>query len=301
LVNFSIQPGLSTKITIFELNLAGQIIRKHAHSVPGFCFIHDFVITPNYCIFFQNHVTFNPLPLALGIRAAGECIKFNPNQPTRIIVIPRNPNAEKADVKILETQSGFVFHHVNAFEVGGEIVIDSICYESLPEVEPESDFRQVNFEAGSPGQLWRFDLNLKDGTVQKELIESRCCEFPSIHPNNVGHPYRYTYIGATHGEAGNAPLQAILKIDLDSGERQLWSAAPRGFMGEPIFVPRPGSQKEDDGWVLALVYDAAHHRSDVVILDASDLNKGAIARLHLQHHIPYGLHGSFTPEVFAPN
>jgi all-trans-8'-apo-beta-carotenal 15,15'-oxygenase len=298
LVNFSIQPGLSSKITIFELNPAGEILRKYAHSVPGFCFIHDFVITPNYCIFFQNPVTFNPIPLALGIRAAGECIKFNPNQPTQIIVIPRNPRG-KEDVKILETQSGFVFHHVNAFEIGDEIVIDSICYDSLPEVEPESDFRQVNFEAGSPGKLWRFALNLKDETVEKELIESRCCEFPSIHPDNVGHKYRYLYIGAAHAETGNAPLQAILKIDLDSGDKQLWSAAPQGFIGEPIFVPRPGSEREDDGWVLALVYDAADQRSDVVILDARDLNQGAIARLHLQHHIPYGLHGSFTSEVFV--
>ncbi|MBW4561847.1 MAG: carotenoid oxygenase family protein [Mojavia pulchra JT2-VF2] len=299
LVNFSIQPGLSTKITIFELNLAGEVVRKHAHSVPGFCFIHDFVITPNYCIFFQNPVTFNPIPLALGIRAAGECIKFQPNQPTRIIVIPRNSKAAKTDVKILETQSGFVFHHINAFEIGSEIVIDSICYDSLPEVEPESDFRQVDFEAIAPGQLWRFNINLNDGTVQRKLIESRCCEFPSIHPDNVGRPYRYLYIGAAHAETGNAPLQALLKIDLDSGERQLWSAAPRGFMGEPIFVPRPGSQKEDDGWVIALVYDAVYHRSDVVILDASDFRKGVIARLHLKHHIPYGLHGTFTSKVFV--
>ncbi len=300
LVNFSIQPGLSTKITIFELNLAGEIIKKHPHSVPGFCFIHDFVITPNYCIFFQNPVIFNPIPLALGIRAAGECIKFQPNQPTRIIVIPRNSQAGQTGVKILETQSGFVFHHINAFEVEKEILIDSICYESLPEVEPESDFRQVDFEAQSPGQLWRFTLNLQDETVGKELIESRCCEFPTINPANAGRTYRYLYIGATDQETSNAPLQALLKIDLESGERQLWSAAPRGFMGEPIFVPRPGSTKEDDGWVLALVYDAAHHRSDVVILDANDFSKGAIARLHLRHHIPYGLHGSFTSEIFAP-
>ncbi|BAY97339.1 Retinal pigment epithelial membrane protein [Tolypothrix tenuis PCC 7101] len=299
LVNFSIQPGLSTTITIFELNPAGEIIRKQAHSVPGFCFIHDFLITPNYCIFFQNPVTFNPLPFALGIRSAGECIKFQPNQPTRIIVIPRNPETAKAGVKILETQSGFVFHHVNAFEVGDEIVIDSICYDSLSQVEPESDFRQVNFDALAPGQIWRFALQLQNGTVQRQLIESRCCEFPTIHPDNVGRQYRYLYIGAAHAEIGNAPLQAILKIDLDSGERQLWSAAPRGFIGEPIFVPRPNSQTEDDGWLLALVYDAAHQRSDVVILDARDLHKGAIARLHLQHHIPYGLHGSFTPEVFV--
>ncbi|MBD2357605.1 carotenoid oxygenase family protein [Tolypothrix sp. FACHB-123] len=299
LVNFSIQPKFSTKITIFELNLAGEIVRKYDHSVPGFCFIHDFVITPNYCIFFQNPVTFNPIPMVLGIRSAGECIKFHLDRPTQIIVIPRNPKAGKQDIKILETQAGFIFHHVNAFEVGDEIVIDSICYDSLPEVEPKSDFRQVNFEANTPGKLWRFALQLQNTTVERKLIESRCCEFPTIHPNNVGRQYRYLYIGATHAETGNAPLQAILKIDLDSGEKQLWSAAPRGFMGEPVFVPRLGGETEDDGWLLALVYDAAHHRSDVVILDARDLNQGAIARLHLKHHIPYGLHGSFTPEVFV--
>ncbi|QLE59090.1 carotenoid oxygenase family protein [Nostoc sp. TCL26-01] len=300
LVNFSIKPGLSTAITIFELNLAGEIVRKNSHNVPGFCFIHDFLITPHHCIFFQNPVNFNPIPFALGLRGAGECIQVQPNQPTRIIVIPRFPQRGKTEVKILEVASGFIFHHVNAFEVGEEIFVDSICYDSLPEVEPESDFRQVDFEAIAPGQLWRFYLNLQDGTVQRKLIEGRCCEFPTIHPANVGRSYRYLYIGAAHAEFGNAPLQALLKIDMESGTRQLWSAAPRGFVGEPVFVPRPDSQQEDDGWVIAIVYDAAHHRSDVVILDASDLSKDAIARLHLKHHIPYGLHGNFTSQIFAP-
>ncbi|MBD2665057.1 retinal pigment epithelial membrane protein [Richelia sinica FACHB-800] len=297
LVNFSIQPGLSTKITIFELNSAGEIIRKKIHHVPGFCFIHDFVITPNYCILFQNPVKFNPIPFALGLKSAGQCINFQNNQPTRIIVIPRHP--ESKEIKILETQSGFIFHHVNAFEVGHEIIVDSICYKSLTDVEPDSDYRQTNFEANAPGQLWRFDLNLQENTVQHQLINSRACEFPTIHPDKVGRAYRYLYIGAAHHETGNAPLQAIMKVDLDSQTTQVWSAAPRGFVGEPIFVPRPNSQQEDDGWLLFLVYDAAHHRSDVVILDASDFSQGAVAKLHLKHHIPYGLHGSFTPEKFV--
>lgn len=297
LVNFSIKPGLSTTVTIFELNPAGKVIRKHAHNVPGFAFIHDFAITPNYCVLFQNPVAFNPLPFVFGLRGAGECIEFQPHQPTRVVLIPRH---KSKSVKILETHSGFVFHHVNAFEQGNEVVVDSICYKSLPAVEPGSDFRQVDFEALEPGQLWRFHLNLKDETVSRELIEPRCCEFPSIHKERVGRPYRYLYIGAAHAATGNAPLQAILKIDLETKERQLWSAAPRGYSSEPTFVERPGATNDDDGWVLTLVYDSAHHRSDVVILDARDLNRGPIARLHLKHHIPYGLHGSFTPESFAP-
>jgi all-trans-8'-apo-beta-carotenal 15,15'-oxygenase len=294
MVNFSIKSGLSTTITIFELDTTGKIIRKHAHSVPGFCFIHDFVITENYCIFFQNPVNFNPIPFALGMRGAGECIKFKPNQPTRAIVVSRNP--QQREVKILEIESGFVFHHANAFEKNGEIIVDSICYENLPEVEPESDFRQTDFEAFKPGQLWRFHLNLATETVNREIIESRSCEFPSLHPNKVGREYRYVYMAAAHAETGNSPLQAFVKVDLETGKKQLWSFAPRGFVSEPIFVPRSNVTSEDDGWVLGLIYDSEHQRSDVVILDAKDLT--VVAKLHLKHHVPYGLHGSFVNRVF---
>jgi all-trans-8'-apo-beta-carotenal 15,15'-oxygenase len=33
-----------------------------------------------------------------------------------------------------------------------------------------------------------------------------------------------------------------------------------------------------------------------VIVDAQDLS--LVAKLHLKHHIPYGLHGSLTPHYF---
>jgi len=52
--------------------------------------------------------------------------------------------------------------------------------------------------------------------------------------------------------------------------------------------------------LLMLMYDAAKHRSSLVILDARDITKGPVARLHLKHHIPYGLHGSFTSNVLLP-
>jgi len=295
LVNFSIKPGLSSTITIYEFNPAGKLLRRQSRSLPGFAFIHDFAITPNYCIFFQNPVSFNPIPFLLGFRGAGECVKLEPDKPTRIVVIPRH---SKEPMRFLETRSGFIFHHANAFEQDDTIYIDSICYESFPEVESGSDFREVDFDAIAPGQLWRFTLNLSEQTVQRRLLEERCCEFPSVHPNHVGRPYRYLFMGAAHNARGNAPLQAILKLDVTTGKEQLWSAAPQGYVSEPIFVPRPNGSGEDDGWVLTLVYDASKHRSDVVILDGRDLNQGPVARLHLKHHIPYGLHGSWTPNVF---
>ncbi len=295
LVNFAIKTGLSSTITLYEFTPDGKRVRQHAHSVPGFAFIHDFVVTPRYAIFFQNPVSFNPLPFLLGLRSAGECITFRSQQLTQIIVVDRYQ--PKAAPRILEAKAGFVFHHANAFERGDELVIDSVCYADLPAVDPDSDFRQTNFAAIAPGQLWRFELNLKTEQVQQQLLDSRCCEFPTVHPQRVGREYRYVYLAAAHAPSGNAPHQAIVKWDLQTGDRDLWSAAPRGYVSEPVFVPRPQGKTEDDGWLLTLVFDAARDASDLVILDAADLSQ-PVAQLHLKHHVPYGLHGSFTPQCF---
>jgi len=300
LVNFGLKPGLSTTVTIYELNLAGEVVQQHARSLPGFAFLHDFAITPNYCIFFQNPVSLNPIPYVLGLRGPGECLKFRSDQPTRVWIIPRNPSGK---MQVLETNACFVFHHANAFEQEGEILVDSICYENFPAIDHHLDFREIEFATLPPGQLWRYRLNLQTKTAERQLLEKRCCEFPYIHPQRLGKPYHQVYLAAAHDSEGNAPLQAILKLNLDSDVREIWSAAPRGFVGEPVFVPRPGqsqSNPEQDGWLLTLVYDAAHHRTDVVILAADRISEGPIARLHLKHHIPYGLHGSFTSKYFGP-
>jgi all-trans-8'-apo-beta-carotenal 15,15'-oxygenase len=93
-------------------------------------------------------------------------------------------------------------------------------------------------------------------------------------------------------ESGNDPLQAIKKLDLQSGERRVWSAAPRGFVSEPLMVPRPGSSQEDDGWVLTVVWNGGRDASDLVILDAASMAEVAVLPLPLA--LPHGLHGSFV-------
>ena len=302
LVNFAIKPGLDTQVMVYEVAQDGTLLTQKTFSIPGFAFIHDFVITPHYYIFFQNPVTLNPIPYALGLRGAGQCIAFKPNQPTRIWLMPRQADGQvNGQVRVINTDPCFVFHHANAYEQGDRLIIDSICYENFPSLEPDVDFRTVDFSQVPAGQLWRFCVNPHTETVEdRQVLLSRCCEFPTLNPRQVGQPYSTLVIGAAHQAQGNAPLQALIKLDLETGEQSTWSAAPTGFMSEPLFVPHPDAQTEADGWVLCFVYDAAHHRTDVTILEAQQLEAGPVARLHLRHHIPYGLHGCFTPEVLQP-
>jgi carotenoid cleavage dioxygenase len=66
---------------------------------------------------------------------------------------------------------------------------------------------------------------------------------------------------------------------------------------EPVFVPRSGATAEDDGWVLAYVYDATEDRSDVVVLDAQDFAGEPVATIHLPARVPFGFHGSWLPDA----
>ncbi|NJN30648.1 MAG: Apocarotenoid-15,15'-oxygenase [Synechococcales cyanobacterium RM1_1_8] len=302
-VNFGVKAGLSSAIALYEFHEDGSLAQEQTRTVPGFAFLHDFVLTENYYCFFQNPVKFNPLPFVFGLKGAGQCLAFDPKGKTQMLLIPRDP---AQPMQTLETDSCFVFHHGNAFERVSDqgrpqLVVDSICYPSFPSVEPGADFMETNFEEVPPGQLFRFTAELEGGSVSREALSLRPCEFPSLHPAKVGQAARYYYIGVTDSPAANAPLQAILKQDLETGATQTWSAAPRGFISEPLFVPAPNSkadgEAEDEGWVLCLIYNAARHGSDLVILQAQSLTE--VARIRLQQHIPYGLHGSFTAATFG--
>ena len=292
---FGVQPGPKSTISIYQINDKGELSTESQVKVSGFCFLHDFAYTSNYRIFMQNPVSFNPLPFVLGFSTAGECIELKPNAPSQFLLIDRQGN-----LQTLETDPCFVFHHCNAYEQDDEIILDSVCYPDYPKLEPNTDFRNIDFDKVIAGQLYRFTINPKLGTVKRELILERSCEFPVVHPRCVGQKHRYVYIGAIASESGNAPLQAIAKLDMQTGKQEFHSFAPRGFISEPIFVPRDRNpdSAEDDGWVLTLVFDATHNRSDLIVLDAQNISDKPLATLHLKHHVPYGLHGSFTHEVF---
>ena len=57
---------------------------------------------------------------------------------------------------------------------------------------------------------------------------------------------------------------------------------------------------EDAGWVVGTIYDASKGQGGLVIFDARNISHGPVARINLPHHLPSGLHGSWTNEYFGP-
>jgi len=303
MVTFGVQSGPRSTIRLMEFAVeddaasgvkAGQLLSERRDSFGGFAFLHDFAITPNWAVFLQNAIAFNPLPYVAGRKGAAQCLQSQPGGQAKFWLIPRDVGAFAGQKpRIIDAPDGFVFHHLNAWEEGDDVVVESIFYADFPSIGPDEDFRSVNFELLPEGLLEQCRINLSDGSVSTQRLSERCCEFAMVNPEREGLPCRFAWMAVTERETGNDPLQAIKKLDLQSGERQVWSAAPRGFVSEPLMVPRPGSSLEDDGWVLCLVWNGARCASDLVILDAASLAEVAVLELPLA--VPHGLHGSWAP------
>jgi hypothetical protein len=177
---------------------------------------------------------------------------------------------------LIDAPEGFVFHHLNAYEEGDQLVVESIFYADFPSIGPDMDFRSIDFELIPEGLLERCRIDLTTGSLSCERLSERCCEFAMVNPTREGLPARYGWMAVAERDQGNDPLQAIKKLDLMNGERRVWSAGPRGFVSEPIMVPRPGATSEDEGWVLTVIWNGARNGSDLVILNASTMAEQAV-------------------------
>ena len=297
MVTFGVKAGPRSTIRLMEFategTKAGELISDRSDSFNGFAFLHDFAITPNWAVFLQNAIQFNPLPFVLGQKGPAQCLSSKPGGQAKFWLIPRDCGSFAGQSpRILDAPDGFVFHHLNAWEEGEEIIVESINYSDYPSIEPDQDFRSIDFNLIPEGLLERCRINFNKNIIETTRLSGRCCEFAMVNPRKQGLQARYGWMAVTECNSGNAPLQAIKKLDLMTKERCLWSAAPRGFVSEPLMVPRPGSDAEDDGWVLVVAWNGARRATDLVILNAHDLSEQAVLELPLA--IPHGLHGSWV-------
>jgi carotenoid cleavage dioxygenase len=84
---------------------------------------------------------------------------------------------------------------------------------------------------------------------------------------------------------------------MHTGEATVFEFGPGRHGAEPTFIPRESATSEDDGFLMTFVYDEAADASELIILDARDLSRPALASVHLPVRVPYGFHGSWVADA----
>jgi beta,beta-carotene 9',10'-dioxygenase len=287
MLNYAAKLGPRSSYRFFEVGPRATRPRVIASlPVREPAYMHSFGLTERWFVLAEFPYVVNPLALALSGRPYIENYRWKPELGTRFTLVDRVSGAANGG---FQTDACFAFHHVNAYEDGGEVVVD-LC--TTPDAGIVEDLYLDRLRAGkpvTPATLTRFRLGLADRSVRREQLAEEGIELPRINYGRCNErPYRYVW---GNGFAENGWIERILKVDTADGATRSWSQ-PACYPGEPVFVARPDADREDDGVLLSVVLDADAETSFLLVLDAADLTE--LARAQAPHHIPFGFHGQFA-------
>uniref|UniRef100_A0A1D1ZTI7 Dioxygenase n=1 Tax=Auxenochlorella protothecoides TaxID=3075 RepID=A0A1D1ZTI7_AUXPR len=157
---------LHTHFTFMELDGAGIVVERVPWALPGYAFVHDFVLTRAWYVVFENPVSVDYHAYMLGLAPAAASIRWDVGRPTVVHLIPRPGAPPGARPRRFELPPSFVFHHANAYEQGEHVIIDSVHYDSLPGVgTPALGKKQVDPQVSYSARLRRATLNLRTGVA----------------------------------------------------------------------------------------------------------------------------------------
>ncbi|MCB1843151.1 MAG: carotenoid oxygenase family protein [Halioglobus sp.] len=275
-------------LTYMRADAAGNMLQVEPLELSGPSMMHDFAVTENHVVFMEMPVRFSWWQALTGSALP---FKWDDGAPCRVGVMPRT--GSNADLRWFDIPPCFVFHIMNSFERGNEVMVDAARYDHLW-VKNSHDFFH-------PARLSRFTMNLKTGKASVERIFDAAMEFPQVNRSQWTLPYRYGYSLAVD-EVNDAPERinlargGIRKYDLSTGDAQEWASGVNLVPGEALFIPAADGGLEDDGYLASFVYDRHADVSSFCLFDATRVAAGPIATVRLPVRVPVGFHGLWVPD-----
>jgi carotenoid cleavage dioxygenase len=269
------------------VDVSGRLVRTEELDVAGPVMVHDMGLTQSQVIVFDLPVVFD---LDLAASGRGLPYKWDPDYVARVGVMPRDGTA--ADTTWIEIDPCYVFHPLNAYDDGPNVVIDVVRYDKLFDVE-------LDGPTDTTQTLDRWTIDTVAGKVLSERIDDRPQEFPRGDERLATEQHRYGYtLGTMLADLGGGPekTSSVLKHDLDTRTTQEVPLGPGRIGGEFVFVPAADGADEDEGWLLGYVYDSATDKSELMVLDAHDFSADPVARVMLPARVPAGFHGNWIPD-----
>ena len=268
-----------------------QIFDKHGKPAKAFevpmprkAIIHDLQICGDHVVIFYPPA-YHDMASAM---AGKDPFCWEPETPAKIAAIHR----DSGEITWFETPAFFSWHFCNGYRQGDTLIVDYIWLQQIP-------FAQ-DMNSGLEKQtrnMHRMTLDLASGAVTDTKISDIYCEFSRADDRRCGLAYRYGFATASNREWNDAHgYNCTVRFDFERGEQQLWEYGPEANAGEPVFVPNPDSEREEDGFVMCYVYNPGEDPF-ISILSAGDIAAGPVAKVHVPGRIPNGFHANWMQDL----
>jgi torulene dioxygenase len=295
---------------------------------------HSFYLSPSFAILCipSSHLGWRGAKVAWERNLLDAMEPFDTSKKCQWFVVDRVHG--RGVVARFETDAGFFFHTINAFEEPSDsdteqgkttLFCEVVEYETLDlisqlyyDVMLQKDGADRRFWGdekrmrGSRARLVRYafpvpqvsdkqpartNVTAKPGEVVFSIPAPHCGELPTINPRFATRRHRYVYSLPWTGRSTS--MDGIVKTDTVTREALFWNIPQGHSPGEAIFVPRPGAadQDEDDGVLLSVVLDGHARKSYLLCLDARSMTE--LARAEVGVAVGFGFHGAYVSSPSA--
>jgi beta,beta-carotene 9',10'-dioxygenase len=292
--SYILECGRKSTYRLFSIE-AGTGRQKVVGTIPAEqpAYVHSFGMTEHYLVFAEFPLVVKPLTLRFSGKPFIRNYQWKPERGVRFHVVDKESGRV---VKEARSDAFFAFHHVNAFEEDGAILVDIVAFPDARVIEQLylRHLRSAEPVTLTP-KLARFHIDLHGPPeAEKQMLSEAIIELPRInYRHQAGKPYRFVFAAGNENSDGKPDfIDNLVKIDLEGGTIRAWHAAGC-YPGEPVFVGAPDAREEDVGVILSVVLDAQEGHSFLLIIDA--LTWVERARAEVPHPIPFGFHGNFFP------
>lgn len=278
-------------MTYNVVNPRGELIHHVPIELPGSRLPHDMAFTERYSILMDLPLFWDPELIRRGIHK----VSYHPELPSRFAVLPRHGSS--VDVVWFEASPCYIYHVVNAWEDGDEIVMDAcrVVDPAPSSARGEGELTRMRAFLRLEAQLWRWRFNLKTRAVKEEQLEDLKTEWPTVNQHRKGRPTRYAY----HSRVPH--YEGFVKYDLELNSTETYLFGPGRTANELPFAPRIGATAEDHGYLVTFVAEANQPgASEAIVLDAQEIARGPIARIRIPQRVPVGFHSTWIPGDEVP-
>lgn len=254
---------------------------------PGY--MHSFAMTDRHLI-----LVMAPYRRLDGEGAFFERLRFTPEAPSRIAVVPKDALDQP---RWFEADFAVAYHFADAYAHRDRIVVRAIVYDDPEQARSPMRAAMHGDPAAAPSQvqLRSLHLDLSNGRAHWQPHPVDNLELPLYDRRTPTTTGARLYAPCIDGPDNSPFLNAVAGYDLERDRRQVHRYGPDVLAEEHVFVPRPGSDRPDDGWLVGTVLDTRRGRTGLMVLDARHIDAGPVAQAWLPYALPLGFHGHFAP------
>jgi len=281
---------MSDDVFVYDINPQGEVVKEWRFKAPYVGIMHDCAIT-------QKHILIPLIARTTSearLRSGEPMWDWDGSKETMVAVIPRDGEAK--DVRWFRGPARNTLHFLNATDRGNKITMEM----------PVSDGERT------PSHIsrWTFNLNSKNDKFEEELVSVANSPLARMDDRFLSLDYKYCFVGNSNTDrpnkipgANGQPVRATneyLKLDVRTGKTSTFFVGDTHGLQECMFAPRSKHGAEGDGYLLGIANNYADMTSELHIVDAMQMEAGAVAVVKLPFRLRGGTHTNWFPTWQLP-